>query len=192
MIVRSSILLATFLWVGANVQAQTVLTEGSRAASSLQSQDSDQRPLDAQSVRELRSANEAGQVETPAGACRRFDRPPSVNVKLRNGNSFHGTLLCLGDEVQVAVAGRVSRTPLADIVRIAEPRDPVWDGTAVGAAIGAFIWAICNGACDSGYMLRTTFYYSMLGLALDAASSRNTTIYRSSLRSPGVAFRFRF
>jgi hypothetical protein len=53
-------------------------------------------------------------------------------------------------------------------------------------------WAFCGGGCDSGYMLKATGYYTMLGLVVDAAKSNNKTIYKANLRSPGLSFRFRF
>ena len=124
--------------------------------------------------------------------CRRFDSPPDVVVTLRDGQSWRGTLMCLGDEVEVATRGQLSRTPLSEVKQIAEPRDPIWEGPVIGAAAGALIWAVCGGDCDSGEMLRTTAYYTIFGLVMDALISHNKTIYKANLRSPAVALRFRF
>ena len=120
------------------------------------------------------------------------DAPPSVVVTMRDGQSLHGTLMCLGDEVELATQGRLTRMPLSEVRGIAEPRDPIWNGAAVGAAVGALAWALCDGGCDNGYMLRAMASYTMLGLVIDSATSNNKTIYKANRRSPALAFSFRF
>src|SRR5258706_10462541 len=82
--------------------------------------------------------------------CQRFDSPLDVVVTLRDGQSMRGTLMCLGDEVEVLTRGQLSRTPLSEVKQIAEPRDPIWDGPVVGAAVGALIWALCGADCNRG------------------------------------------
>jgi hypothetical protein len=109
-----------------------------------------------------------------------------------DGSRLHGTLTCLGDNVELASGGKLSRMPLAGVARIAEPRDPVWEGPAVGAALGALFWALCGSGCDNGYMLRATGEYALLGLVIDAATSNNKTIYKTNARSPALSFRVRF
>jgi hypothetical protein len=123
--------------------------------------------------------------------CRRFDSPPSVVVTMRDGTSLVGTLMCLGDEVELASGGKLSRTPLEAVAKIAEPRDPVWEGPVVGAALGGLFWALCGSGCDAGYMLRATADYALIGLVVDAATSSNKTIYKGGAR-PSLSFRFRF
>ena len=145
-------------------------------------------PLHAQSTStEVIRANAA-----PVDQCRRFDSPPAVVVTMRDGQRLRGTLMCLGDEVELATGGKLSRSPLSDVSRIAEPRDPVWDGAIKGAAMGAIFWALCGRGCDSSYMARATADYALLGLVIDAATSNNKTIYKANIRSPAISFRLRF
>jgi hypothetical protein len=129
---------------------------------------------------------------TPAAApCRPYDTPPFVIVTMRDGRRLRGTLMCLGDHVELASGGKLSRTPLEAVAKIAEPRDPVWEGPVVGAALGGLFWALCGSDCDTGYMLRATADYALIGLVLDAATSNNKTIYKGGAR-PSLSFRFRF
>ena len=160
---RASILVAVILFVSASANAQSVATPSTTQVTA-----------------------------AAANPCRPFDSPPDVVVTMRDGQSLRGTLLCLGDEVELATQGQLSRTPMSMVKRIAEPRDPVWDGPVVGAALGGLIWALCRGNCDDGYMLRATVDYALVGLVMDAAMSNNKTIYKANLRSPALAFRFRF
>ncbi len=37
----------------------------------------------------------------PVDRCRRFDSPPAVVVTMRDGQRLRGTLMCLGDEVEL-------------------------------------------------------------------------------------------
>jgi len=127
-----------------------------------------------------------------ASDCRPFDAPPFVVVTTRDGQKLRGTLTCLGNDAELVSEGKLSRTPLADVAKIAEPRDPVWEGPVIGAGLGALMWALCGGGCDNGYMARATLDYALLGLVIDAASSNNKTIYRANLRSPALSFRVRF
>jgi hypothetical protein len=138
-------------------------------------------------------AQSAVQETAPPAAheCRPFDAPPLVVVTMRDGSRLRGTLTCLGDDAELVTGGRLSRTPLADVAKIAEPRDPLWEGPVVGAALGALFWALCGSDCDSGYMLRATADYALIGLVLDAATSHNKTIYKGSAR-PSLSFRVRF
>ena len=159
---RTSVLVMVLLCVCAPLQAQSVTTEPAQPTAQL------------------------------IDRCRQFDTPPSVVVTTRDGKSLRGTLMCLGDEVELATQGHVSRTPLSEVKRIAEPRDPIWTGAAVGAALGGLFWALCEGNCDNGYMLRATIDYALVGLALDASISNNKTIYKANLRSPALSFHFRF
>lgn len=124
--------------------------------------------------------------------CRPFDAPPFVVVTMRDGHKLHGTLTCLGDDAELASGGKLSRTPLEAVAKIAEPRDPVWEGPVVGAALGGLFWALCGSGCDTGYMLRATADYALIGLVVDAATSNNKTIYKMNVRSPGLSFRVRF
>ena len=129
---------------------------------------------------------------TPAAApCRAYDTPPFVIVTMRDGRQLRGTLMCLGDHVELASGGKLSRTPLEAVEKIAEPRDPVWEGPVVGAALGGLFWALCGSDCDAGYMLRATADYALIGLVVDAATSSNKTIYKGGPR-PSLSFRFRF
>ena len=126
-----------------------------------------------------------------AASCRPFDTPPFVIVTMRDGRRLRGTMLCLGDHVELASGGKLSRTPLDAVAKIAEPRDPVWEGPVVGAALGGLFWALCGSSCDAGYMLRATADYALIGLVLDAATSNNKTFYQGGPR-PSLSFRVRF
>ena len=123
--------------------------------------------------------------------CRPFDAPPLVVVTMRDGDRLHGTLTCLGSYAELVTEGKLTRTPLADVTKIAEPRDSIWNGPFIGAGFGALMWALCGRDCDSGYMARATLDYALLGLVVDAASSHNKTIYKAA-RGPGLSFRVRF
>jgi hypothetical protein len=139
------------------------------------------------------SATQRQAQQAPAvRECRPFDAPPLVVVTMRDGQKLRGTLTCLGDDAELVTGGRLSRTSLADVAKIAEPRDPLWEGPVVGAALGGLIWAICGSGCDSGYMLRATADYALLGLVIDAATSNNKTIYRNNFRSPALSLHIRF
>lgn len=123
--------------------------------------------------------------------CRPFDAPPFVNVTMRNGTRLRGTLTCLGADAELLTGGKLARLPLADVKKIAEPRDPVWEGPFVGAALGAVFWALCGSGCNSGDMARATAYYTLIGLVVDTATSNNKTIYKSA-PAPALSFRLRF
>ena len=124
--------------------------------------------------------------------CRPFDAPPFVVVTTRDGQKLRGTLTCLGDHAELVSQGKLSRTPIADVAKIAEPRDSLWEGPVIGAGLGALVWALCGNGCDHGYMARATLDYALLGLVIDAATSNNKTIYKANLRSPALSVRFRF
>jgi hypothetical protein len=132
-----------------------------------------------------------GSPNAAAGECRPFDEPPLVIVTLRDGRKLRGTLTCLGNEAELASEGKLSRTPLASVAKIAEPRDPVWDGPVIGAGLGLLMWAICGSGCDHAYMARATADYALMGLVLDAATAKNKTIYKAS-RAPALSFSVRF
>lgn len=126
-----------------------------------------------------------------APECRAFDKPPLVNVQMRDGRTLRATLTCLGAEAELVTNGKLSHTPVADILKISEPRDAVWDGPVIGAGFGLLMWALCGSDCDAGYMARATADYALLGLVIDAATSQNKTIYRGA-RAPALSFRVRF
>ena len=123
--------------------------------------------------------------------CRPFDKPPLVNVEMRDGRTLHATLTCLGAEAELVTNGKLSRTPIAEIAKISEPRDAVWDGPVIGAGFGLLMWALCGSGCDAGYMARATADYALLGFVIDAATSHNKTIYKAA-RAPALSFRVRF
>jgi hypothetical protein len=132
------------------------------------------------------------QTSTPTvRQCRPFDEPPLVVVTLRDGRKFRATLTCLGENAELVSDGKLLQTPLASVAKIAEPRDPVWDGPAIGAGLGLLMWAICGSGCDHAYMARATADYALMGLVIDAATSHNKTIYKAA-RAPALSFRFRF
>jgi hypothetical protein len=126
-----------------------------------------------------------------ASECRPFDEPPLVIVTMRDGRKLRGTLTCLGNDAELVSEGKLSRTPLASVAKISEPRDPVWDGPVIGAGLGVLMWALCGGGCDHAYMARATVDYALMGLVLDAATSKNKTIYKAS-RAPALSFSVRF
>lgn len=131
-------------------------------------------------------------AQTPQATCQSLLSPPNVVVKMHTGPSLRGTLLCVGDEISLAADGRVSPYALRDIARISTPRDPIWDGAAKGAAVGLLLWAACAGECSAEYMVRTTAYYALFGLTLDAVTANSKTLYRAAPRSPAVSWRVRF
>jgi hypothetical protein len=126
-----------------------------------------------------------------AASCRPFDTPPFVIVTMRDGSRLRGTMLCLGSDVELATGGKLSRTPLDVVAKISEPRDPIWEGPVVGAALGGLFWALCGSGCDAGYMLRATADYALIGLVMDATTSNNKTFYKGGPR-PSLSFRVRF
>lgn len=136
-------------------------------------------------------AHDAASGGPAARDCRPFDAPPFVNVTMRDGTRLRGTLTCLGADAELATGGKLSRLPLVDVRKIAEPRDPVWEGPFVGAALGALFWALCGSGCDSGEMARATAYYTLIGLAVDVATSDNKTIYKGG-PAPALSFSVRF
>ena len=134
------------------------------------------------------------QSGTPAAGpeCRPFDTPPLVVMTMTDGRRVRGTLTCLGNEAELVTGGRLSRMPLSNVAKIAEPRDPVWEGPVIGAGLGVLFWALCGSGCDDAYMARATIDYALIGLLLDAASSNNKTIYRGGGPAPALSFRVRF
>jgi hypothetical protein len=136
-------------------------------------------------------AQMAPTLDAPAARdCRPFNTPPLVNVTMRDGRRVRGTLTCFGNEAELLTEGKLSRLPLDAIAKIAEPRDPVWEGPVIGAAVGAGLWAFCGTGCDNAHMARATVVSALVGLAIDAVSSRNKTIYKG--RSPAIGFSLRF
>ena len=130
-------------------------------------------------------------LQPGASACRPFDAPPLVNVRLRDGSTLRGTLTCLGAYAELLSEGTLSRTALSGVTRITEPKDPLWNGAAIGATLGALIWLSCGGDCDGAVMTRLTAEYALVGLVLDSAITNNKTIYKAA-RRPTVSFRLRF
>ena len=129
---------------------------------------------------------------TPAAApCRAYDTPPFVDCHHARRKPAARNADVPWRPRGAASGGKLSRTPLEAVAKIAEPRDPVWEGPVVGAALGGLFWALCGSGCDAGYMLRATADYALIGLVLDAATSNNKTIYKGGPR-PSLSFRVRF
>ena len=120
---------------------------------------------------------------------------PSENVIVTKveGYDIRGMLLCISErEVVIAEQGQVSRYPLGDIQRIRKPRDPVWNGAAIGAAIPLIFWAVLCHDCPAEPMLKASLTYGLIGLTVDALRTGPRDVYSGPGKSASLAWRIRF
>ena len=128
-----------------------------------------------------------------AASCRPFDTPPFVIVTMRDGSAAARNDVVPWRRCRSwRSGGKLSRTPLDVVEKIAEPRDPIWEGPVVGAALGGLFWALCGSDCDAGYMLRATAglcaYRARPGCCNQQQQDEST---KAALR-PSLSFRVRF
>lgn len=125
--------------------------------------------------------------------CHAISPSEKVIVTKTEGNDIRGTLLCIGErEIVIAEKGQVSRYPLGDIQRIRKPRDPVWNGAAIGAAIPLIFWAVLCHECPAEPMLKASLAYGLIGLTVDALHPRPREVYTGGGVKASLAWRIRF
>ena len=117
-----------------------------------------------------------------------------VVVKMADGSTRRGSLLCLGaGGFTLAEKQTVARFRLEDALEIRKSADPVWDGAAKGAAVSLIVLVFCGGDCPASAILRTAAGYGLFGLVLDSIDTNTDTIYRPSAgRRLTAGFRVRF
>jgi hypothetical protein len=104
-----------------------------------------------------------------------------VVVKMTDGTTRRGSLLCLGpDGMTLAEQQAIGRFRLDEVRQIRKAADPVWDGAAKGAAVSLVLLAFCTTHCPGEVILRTAAGYGIFGLVLDAIDTNTHTIYRPS------------
>jgi hypothetical protein len=101
-----------------------------------------------------------------------------VAVRMMDGTTLHGTLLCLGKDDLVLSGDSISKYSLDAVREIVRPADPVWDGAVKGAAVGAIILALCGGECANEYLLRAMVGYAAFGAILDGVDTHRAVLYR--------------
>jgi len=132
-------------------------------------------------------------AQEPTRPCHPVTTTRPVVVTATDGSRLRGTLLCLSeDEVVLTRDGEVTTRTLSLVQRVAVPSDPVWDGAAKGAALGAIVWALWCGECDAGFSTRQILGYTLMGVAFDALQTNRQTIYAGRPRGASVAWRIRF
>ena len=125
--------------------------------------------------------------------CHAISPSEKVIVTKVEGYDIRGTLLCIGErEIVIAEQGQVSRYPLADIQRIRKPRDPVWNGAAIGAAIPLIFWAVLCHECPAEPMLKASLTYGLIGLTVDALRTGPREVYTGGGVKASLAWRIRF
>jgi hypothetical protein len=126
-------------------------------------------------------------------ACHTISPSESVIVTRTEGDDIKGMLLCMSErEVVIAEQGQVSRYPLERIQRIRKPRDPVWNGAAIGAAIPLIFWAVLCHECNAEPMLRASVTYGLIGLTVDALRTGPREVYTGPGKSAAIGWRIRF
>jgi hypothetical protein len=125
--------------------------------------------------------------------CHAISPSEKVIVTKTEGHDIRGTLLCMSErEVVIAEQGQVSRYPLENIQRIRKPRDPVWNGAAIGAAIPLIFWAVLCHECGAEPMLKASLTYGLIGLTVDALRTGPRDVYTGGGPKASVAWRVRF
>jgi hypothetical protein len=117
-----------------------------------------------------------------------------VVVKMADGSTRRGSLLCLGaDGFTLAEKQTVGRFRIEDALEIRKSADPVWDGAAKGAAVSLILLVFCGGDCPAETIVRTAAAYGLFGLVLDSIDTNTDTIYRPSAgRRLTAGYRVRF
>ena len=128
----------------------------------------------------------------------------AVAVTMKAGDRLKGTLICVDDDVVVLGDGaRIRRLPLGDVRRIVKPRDAIWNGLAIGAAIGLLGGVMTYGEAkyapggrDETYVLAPMAVYALIGAGIDALHGSSWTIYSAepdaAWGAPMYGFRVRF
>ena len=127
-------------------------------------------------------------------SCHPISPTERVVVRMNDGSSVRGTLLCLSDQaVRLASDGQTTDALLADVKRIETRADRVWDGAVKGAAIPFFLWAVFCHGCEGGeFFFKSAVTYSLIGLTWDALDANRKTIYARPSRSASLAWHVRF
>lgn len=125
----------------------------------------------------------------------------AVVITTTGGKRLKGVLVCADAEKLVVLSGSTTRSlPIATIGRIVTARDPVWNGLAVGASIGALIAWLGSyeahlrepppGPADA---LVPILVVGGLGAAIDAARHTGGRIVTLPGRNAaGLSYRIRF
>jgi hypothetical protein len=125
--------------------------------------------------------------------CHSISPSEKVVVTKTEGYDIRGMLLCMSErEIVIAEQGRISRYPLEDIQRIRKPRDPVWNGAAIGAAIPLIFWAVLCHECPAEPMLKASLTYGLVGLTVDALRTGPRDVYTGGGPKASIAWRVRF
>jgi hypothetical protein len=95
---------------------------------------------------------------------------------------IHGFLLRLTErDLTMLVNGREETIPLASVRRIDRRGDSVWNGFAIGAAVGVFTWIkIYRSGIPSDSIAWVVGIPALIGAGIDALSVGETTVYRAS------------
>ena len=102
------------------------------------------------------------------------------------GEEMAGHLLDLGPSgVTLLVDGVRREVPLESVLRVQTRGDSLWNGTLIGAAVGAVVFALVaseyGDAVYPGALLGTALYASV-GASVDALIPGRTTLYRKTPR----------
>lgn len=135
----------------------------------------------------------AARAQTRDEPCHPVSPTSRVVVRMHDGASISGTLLCLTrDDFVLAQNGSTATLPLAAVRRIDTRADPVWDGALKGAAIPLIAMAVfCMGECELGAAVRAAAGYGLIGLTIDALQSHRRTIYVGR-PAPSIRWRISF
>jgi len=119
--------------------------------------------------------------------------PARVDVRLKDGTTTRGMIVCLGpDEAVLTGEGRVTTFRMSDVTRIAKPADPIWDGALKGAAVGAALLLFCAGDCSASVALRAIGSYSLAGALIDFVDPHTDVLYQNRSRAMYVGYRWKF
>jgi hypothetical protein len=126
----------------------------------------------------------------PAAAQQGFAQvKPGQEVRVTDvaGDRLAGRIDALTNEA-LTVEGRVLSA--AQVAKIERKGDSLWNGLAIGAAIGVLLPLLPTEACsnqsDAGCIASGIVTGALLGLAFDAAHRGYTTVYRADRGKPSV------
>jgi hypothetical protein len=140
----------------------------------------------------------------PGGMLMAGMAPGRVAVTMKAGERLKGTLICVDRDLVVLGDGeRIHNLPLADVTSIVKPRDSLWNGIAIGAAVGLLAGVMTYGEAqyapggrDASYVLAPAAVYAAIGAAVDALHGSSWTIYaaapRNTANAPMLGARVRF
>jgi hypothetical protein len=119
--------------------------------------------------------------------------PARVDVRLKDGTTTRGTIVCLGPELTVLTGGaKVTALRMSDVTRIAKPADPIWDGALKGAAVGAAVLLFCAGDCSASVAFRAIGAYSLAGALIDSVDSHTDVLYQNRSKGISLGYRWKF